>query len=324
MTLQINLFTSYEKRFKFTSLALNQLTKIKPENKELISLHIYCNQNLKDLWLNEVSQEKYSDLDIVLHLMENDEYILKVPMAQNTDAEFSCKWDDDVLIGSPTWDYMIENMNILSTSKTSVLAPQLTNGLPTIDTFIQDLLSPEDQKITHKIFLEEGIKTVLDIWGADYRGVQTFIESMSEWNADKYWNFMETYNPKATRPHLPNNYQWAKGVHPGRFSYTYNKFIADKILNNKEKLYGKNDFYIQPKDTAYFCNNIFITKTSFWKESFAILRDGYDEGQLTIYAKQLNMTPAYIRNSFGIHMAYGCTHRQSEIEEYYTTQLCSN
>lgn len=321
--IQVNLFISKPERAPFTKLALDQFIKIKPTNKEVIGLHVYFNKSLKDFWVDEFTQEKYSSIDIVLHLMEKDEYILKIPVAQDTKAEFSCKWDEDVLLGTPTWDYMIENVNVLNMDPyTSVLAPLLTNGLPSVDLFMEDLLTTEEREIAYKIFLEEGLKNVLDIWGADYRGVQEFIEKMEEWDADKYWSFVETYNPMATRPYLTPNYQWAKGIHPARFSYNFNMFIADKILAHKDKLFGKNNFYMEARATAYFCNNVFLAKTNFWTQSFLILKDGYDEGQLTIFAKTHGMKPAYVRNSFGIHMAYGCTDRQEEIENYYIKNLC--
>lgn len=321
--IQINLFTSTQGRIPFTKLALNELTKIRSENKENVSLHVYFNKEMKNVWVEEFTQEKYQDIDVVLNLMDTDEYIAKPPIAHKTDAEFSCKWDEDVLIGAPTWDYMIEKVDVLKNwPEASVLAPQLSNGIPTVDNFLIDLLPLEERRVAYNIFLEEGIKNYLNIWGADYSGIQTFIESMSEWDSHKYWAYVETYNPKATRPNLPDNYQWAKGVHPARFSKRYNMWIADKILSNKDKLFGTNSFYMESQETAYFCNNIFLAKTSFWRDSFAILRDGYDEGQLTIMAKKLRMRPVYIRNSFGIHMAYGCTEDQKQIENYYIQNLC--
>lgn len=321
--IQINLFTSTHGRMPFTKFALNEFTKIKDANKEYITLHVYFNKAVKDLWLEEFTQDKYSNIDIELHVLDNDEYILKPPICHQSKAEFSCKWDEDVLLGAPTWDYLIENINVLNMDpKISVLAPCLTNGVPTVDLFLRDLLPYEEREVAYKMFLEEGMKHVVDIWGADYRKVQEFIESMPSWDADKYWKFVEGFNPKETRPHLPPNYEWAKGVHPARFSYNFNMFVADKILTNKDKLFGKNEFYIETRETAYFCNNIFFSKTKFWKDSFSILKDGYDEGQLTIYAKMFGMKPAYVRNSFGIHMAYGCTTRQKEIEDYYIKSLC--
>lgn len=321
--IQINLFTSTHGRLPFTKLALNQLTKIKDSNKENIRLQVYCNAALKEVWMEELTQDKYQDIDISIHMAESDEYILKPRHAHLTDAPFSCKWDEDVLLGSPTWDYLIENINIFNVdSRVSVLAPQLTNGIPTVDNFMRDMLTSDERRIANDLFLKEGIKNVVDIWGADYRKVQFFIESLQDWDDQKYWEFMETFNPKETRPHLPDNYRWAKGVHPARFSYKFNMFIADKILNRKDKLLGQNDFYIETRETAYFCNNIFFAPTSFWKTSFDLLVDGYDEGQLTIMAKMKGMRPAYVRNSFGVHMAYGCTDRQSEIENYYIKHLC--
>lgn len=323
-TIQINLFTSTQGRIPFTKLALDEFTKIKDYNKQFVSLHVFFNKSFKDLWVEEFTQEKYADIDVELHLMDDDEYILKVPIAQNTNAEFSCKWDEDVLLGAPTWDYLIENVNVMNMDPViSVFAPQLTNGVPSVDMFMRDLLTAEERAVAHEIFLREGVKDVLDIWGCDYRDLQAFINTMTEWDPAKYWEFMEKFDPRGTRQWLQPNYKWAKGVHPARFSYDFNMFIADKILAHKDKLFGKNEFYIETKETAYFCNNVFFTKTPFWQQSFAILRDGYDEGQLTILAKMRGMRPAYVRNSFGIHMAYGCTTRQKEIEDYYIKHLCS-
>lgn len=321
--IQINLFTSTQGRIPFTKFALNEFTKITPESKEKVTFHVYFNKSLKDIWVEEFTQEKYSDIDVVLHVLDSDEYILKPPLAHETTAEFSCKWDEDVLIGAPTWDYLIANIDIFNKDVTaSVLAPLLTNGIPSVDIFMRDLLTLEEREIANQMFLKEGVKNVLDIWGCDYRKLQAFIETMSVWDPETYWKFIESFNPIETRPHLPSNYKWAKGVHPARFSYDFNMFIADKILAHKDKLFGTNDFYMEARETAYFCNNIFFTKTNFWRESFAILRDGYDEGQLTIMAKMRGMKPVYVRNSFGIHMAYGCTTRQKEIEDYYIKQLC--
>jgi len=38
-------------------------------------------------------------------------------------------------------------------------------------------------------------------------------------------------------------------------------------------------------------------------------------------ARKTGKVPLYIRNSYGIHMAYGCTERQKDIEHLYTTQF---
>jgi len=321
--IQVNLFTSTNGRIPFTKMALDEFTKISPESKEQVNLHLYCNSTMKEIWMSELTQEKYQDIDVSLRLMMDDEYVKKPRLAHQTDAEFSCKWDEDVLIGAPTWDYLISNMDIFRLDPTiSVLAPQLTNGIPTVDNFMRDLLSFEDRQVAYKMFLSEGMKDVLNIWHCDYTKVQKFIESMTEWDDSKYWAFVETFNPIETCPWMPPNMKWAKGIHPARFSYPFNMFIADKILEHKDKLFGKNDFYIEAKETAYFCNNIFFSTTKYWRDSFAILYDGYDEGQLTVMAKSRYMKPAYVRNSFGIHMAYGCTTKQKEIEDYYIKRLC--
>jgi hypothetical protein len=75
-------------------------------------------------------------------------------------------------------------------------------------------------------------------------------------------------------------------------------------------------------NTVYFCNNLTFIKTEFWKESQSTFKDGWDEGQMNVYSKIKNMHPVYVRNSCGIHMAYGCTEGQKDIEQEYINNLC--
>ena len=83
----------------------------------------------------------------------------------------------------------------------------------------------------------------------------------------------------------------------------------------------KHDFRLEKYLTPYFCNNMFIAKTSYYKEALGLFNDGWDEGQLTMLANKTNKMPIYVRNCYGIHMAYGCTTRQHEIEDYYLENL---
>jgi hypothetical protein len=54
-----------------------------------------------------------------------------------------------------------------------------------------------------------------------------------------------------------------------------------------------------------------------------LFNDGWDEGQLTVLADRMDRHPVYVRNCYGIHMAYGCTERQIEIEDFYMDKLFS-
>jgi hypothetical protein len=121
---------------------------------------------------------------------------------------------------------------------------------------------------------------------------------------------------------LPWYFSRAKGVHPARFSERYNRFILDYTIRNSEKVFAKGDYYLDTNYfTPYWCNNLFISKTKFYLESQNEFFDHWDEGQMNMLGYKRNKIPVYVRNSFGIHMAYGCTVNQKEIENLYCTQF---
>ena len=131
---------------------------------------------------------------------------------------------------------------------------------------------------------------------------------------------MHSHNPTTDR-NVPWYYTIVKGVHPARFSYDYNMFVANHAIQNKDLLLNKQEYYLDEYMTPYFCNNIFVTTAEFYKQAQELFNDHWDEGQLTMYANAQNKVPMYIRNCYGIHMAYGCTTRQNEIENHYIENL---
>lgn len=323
--IQINLFTakSHSYRFRYTKFSVEQLSTIKKENAEKIVLHLYIDESQMKLWTDELNQEKYGSFEKQIHCMLDDSYLPKVKIAQQTECEFSIKWDDDVFINSSVWNYLIENINILNTnSDVSIISPILSNGIPSVDLFIKDFLTEDEAKKVFNIFLKDGIKKHTNIWGSNFQKVQSYLDVTKEWNADEYWDVVRKTN-STFGTNLPDYMSIAKGVHPARFSYDYNKFILDKISNNKDWITGKRDYRIEMYPTIYFCNNLFATKTSFWKESQKLFQDGWDEGQLTLLNEITNKKIGYIRNACGIHMAYGYTEKQKELEANFILNLLS-
>jgi hypothetical protein len=98
-------------------------------------------------------------------------------------------------------------------------------------------------------------------------------------------------------------------------------FIAKHAVKAKETVMNSSEFFPEKYITPYFCNNLFITRTDFYLEAQKVFFDNWDEGQLTMYGNITDRSPVYVRNCYGIHMAYGCTSRQREIENYYIDNL---
>lgn len=313
--LQINLFCSKISRFDFTKKMVDEILKIKDKTK--IKLCIYGELNNINLWKDYFTTNKPS-FNIELICFADSHYPSKVSHAHKTTYEYSCKMDDDILMSHHVWEFILDNLDKIS-KKHPVIAPIFTNGIPSADMFVDDFLSEEDRKIAHKYFLTEYIDE--NEWGLNFSNINKNISLMKRWCGKEYWRMVTDVNTEwDTRP-LPWYYYMVRGVHPARYSRDYNIFIADKIIENKNKFFEKQNYRLETYEAPYFCNNLFFCRTEFWKESFKLFSDGWDEGQLTLKMDLEKSSPLYIRNGFAIHMAYGMTRGQQEIENYYIKNI---
>jgi hypothetical protein len=322
--IQINLFCGTDetgKRSIITRAALSQLASISDDNKNKIELLIYHDESTESLWESEAEKLVGSGVSTTLVSMPDNHYMSKLNVALQTEHEYSCKWDNDVFINKDIWNYLIDNVEVVKDPTVSLLAPTLSNGMPTVELFIKDFLSEEEKQFVGKIFIKDNITK--DIFGCNYDDIINYISNLKDWDGDRYWKVMDMHNPIMDRPHLPWYYSIAKGVHPSRFSYDYNMFILNHAANNLDSVLNSENLYMEKYITPYFCNNIFLTTTKYWKRSQELFFDNWDEGQLTMLANKEGKSPMYVRNSYGIHMAYGCTSKQSEIENNYIENIFS-
>ena len=88
-----------------------------------------------------------------------------------------------------------------------------------------------------------------------------------------------------------------------------------------EKIKEDSGCYLDKYNTPYLCNNLIITTPEFYSAAQDLFFDHYDEGQLNMLAKQRKQSPLYVRNSYGIQPAYGCTTDAEKIEKYYVEML---
>lgn len=321
--IQINLFNSSQNKYRLplVTAALKELAGIKESNKQQIQLYVYCHEDDNALWEEMLYPVVEAGIQATLASMPTDAYEHKMQVAQQTTTEYFCKWDDDVFINRYVWDYLIENVSVLDYPDVSVLAPTLSNGMPSVELFVKDFLTQEEKEDVHKIFMQDNIDP--NIFGCNYAEVFDYIQNLSEWNGEQYWQLVDRINPVKDRAGLPWFYSIVKGVHPARFSYDYNIYIAKHAVEHKDVVLKSADFFLEKYLTPYFCNNLFIARTDFYLEAQKVFFDNWDEGQLTMYANQTDKSPVYVRNCYGIHMAYGCTVKQKEVEQYYLDNLFS-
>lgn len=314
--LQINLFCSKPSRFEFTKKMVKQIELI--QDKTNIKLCIHGEQFNTELW-TEYFRVNKPTFKVELATFNSSYYPLKVEYAHKTDYEYSCKLDDDVLISHHLWDYIISNLDKI-TDKHPVLAPIFTNGIPSANLFVEDFLSDEDKKIAHKLFLTTGHINPHE-WGLNYTSINDYVNRQTEWDDVKYWEMVTDADTEWNIRPVPPLYYLVRGVHPARYSREYNLFIADKIIQQSDKFFAKQNYWLDTYKAPYFCNNLFFCKTDYWRETYVLINDGWDEGQLTLRMNQTNSCAQYVRNGFAIHMAYGMTRGQQEIENYYTANI---
>ena len=314
--LQINLFCSKLSRFEFTKKMVDEIFKI--EDKSAIKLCIYGEESNLNLW-KQYFAFKIPTFHIELVLLNSVSYPVKVTHAHKTECKYSCKMDDDVLMSNHVWEYILGNIDNIN-SKHPIIAPIFTNGIPSTDMFVDDFLSLEDRAIAHKLFTKESVINESE-WGLNFTNINKNISKMSTWCGKEYWKMVSEVDTEWDKRPLPWYYYMVRGVHPARYSYEYNMFIANKIIENRSKFFGKGEYKLEEYDAPYFCNNLFICETDYWRDSFKLFNDGWDEGQLTLKMSLDDAKPLYIRNGFAIHMAYGMTQRQGDIEQFYIQNI---
>lgn len=320
--LQVNIFSCGHRayRFPFTVKSFEELIQCK--NIDKIRIVIHAESQMINFW-NSYLNTKKPNIECQLVQYSNSDYLTRVLQSQKTECEYSCKLDDDVLMSRHVWDFMTDNIGIISDAH-PVIAPILTNGMPSTELFVQDFLNPEDIEIAHSMFLRGVIPTHL--WDLDYTEINLKIKSMKIWNDREYWDFVTTADTKWEVLPIYWFYCLVRGVHPSRFSSEYNLFIAERIIKNKEKFFQKQNYYFEEYDGPYFTNNTFISKTQYWRDTLPMFGTpwglGWDEGQLTMRMKMDNASILYVRNGFGIHMAYGMTDNAQLIEQTYIRNFC--
>lgn len=312
--IQINLLPHNPDRFKFTSRALDEIKNIK--NKNLVKL-VICYSNTKEtsLWVNKVEELRGSGINsellcITENALDGTNYMNKIKALVNSECEYSCSMDDDILMSAHLWDYIIDNLEILDDDKNLFIAPLISNGIPSVDLFVNDFCTEEEKESLHSTFINTKIE---NLWGANY---EVLNKERSTWGMDFYDDVKKIDH-------------YYKGIHPVRVSVDAHKKLAEYICKEPKKLMEKNEYKLDILKFPYFCNSFYFIKTETWKkiiDDASLFRDPYDEVPLNLYMEKNDLDMVFVRNGFCLHMAYNTINTpdrrfQKEIEEYYKINL---
>jgi hypothetical protein len=301
--IQINIIAHNTYRFPFTSKSIDFLKKIKDCNKSKIKILIcYSNPTDFDLWENKKNDlivHKLNAESICINELDRhvgNTYMNKIHHFIKSDCEYSCSMDDDILISNYLWDYIIENIKILDDEKNLFISPLISNGIPSVDLFLEDFCDDNQINIMHNIFKNTYID---NFWGVDYSNLNV---KSDKWDGS-FYDRVKTIN---------HHY---KGIHPIRVSLDAHVEMAKIICNNYNKILEPNNYRLECYQFPYFCNSFFFIKTKTWKkiiEDKSLFRDEYDEVPLNLYKEKNNLNMVLIRNGYCIHMAYNTINHHNQ------------
>lgn len=283
----INIVYLSHNRIHFHDLTFYFLNKIKPENKNKISLTILASHDYN--W----DLTKLIDIKTTVKIFSGEQnYLDKIKFAISNESEYSIKLDEDCFINNHVWDYMIENIGMLDDLNNLLISPIMSNNIPSCDLFIEDYIS--DLKIKEEIysyFLKRNMP--IGLWGVDYSPLNKYTLESTTWD---YNNFYKGVSELPTK---------TKGIHPLRITYEAQVIINNYILNNTQLFIEPNEYYFIELMAPYFTNSLFAIKTNEWKKILTTKDvDGYDEIALNTYKRETGKKFLFIKNGFGIHPMY--------------------
>jgi len=222
----------------------------------------------------------------------NDNYMAKVRITLNfarlNGIPYIVKHDNDILMSAPVYDYMFEQRGVLEDETNLLLTPTITSGIPTVDLFIEDYLTPEEKAILFQLFTNHIFQPM---WGVDYRSLT------GTWDPAVFYEKV-----KAIQHHY-------KGIHPIRVSASalavLNEFIVckyrDQIVNP--------DTYSLTRDTEspYFCDSLFCIRTDTYRKivsSPELFVDAFDEVPLNKWRDARKQAIVVIRRGTAVHFMY--------------------
>lgn len=285
----INIIYFSNSRLEFFELMFYFLTKIKPENKEKITLYILTtNTNIN--FFEIFNNQKHGITLKIVPFSDGFNYTEKLKFSINLDCEYSIKLDEDCFINNHIWDYLIENCAVLNNDENLLISPILSTSLPSCDEFIDNFLNDYDRKTIHNHLLNQ--KMPNGLFNVNYEPLNKFTIEANTWEPKSYYNAIAN---------LPTE---KKGIHPIRISYNAQIDLNQMILKNYKKLLTKNIYNFFEINVPYFTINMFMIKTSTWKHICDKNSLEYDEIPISNYKRSNNLKFLFIKNAYGVHTMY--------------------
>lgn len=297
-------------RIKFSNIVFTYLSRISPEHKKKICVKIMYAGN-PQVWQQVAEQLVANGIDTyTAEFPFTLNYMDKIRLACESDTEYCCKLDEDAWMSNHLWEWIIDNIDVLSDDKNVVLTPQLSISIPQIEPFIEGLGTKEEIKELYDLFHSYKFEP---LWGADYTPLNVVNETTKEWDKDLFYSEVNKLN------------HYYKGIHPLRLQEQSQIKINDLALKHYDKIREKQNYSMEAKQVPYLTNTLFFIKTQTWKKIIntpELFKDAFDEVPINLYIHQNNFNYVFTKEGYGIHNFYNCVpHFESLEDQYYQKYL---
>lgn len=300
----------------FFPLLKHFLNKIKYENKTKFIFNILTNPSY-----NQYFQEETKTIDFNCHIYNFNygfNYPNKIAWSTSQSVPYSIKIDEDCFVSNHVFDYMIENIELLKDNDIQMMTGIVSNGIPTVDDFIENYLTDGQKDEIYKLFLgtefDKSCNEINPYTDDSYLHLNEYTIKAETWNKD---NFYQGVNK------ITHSY---KGIHPARLNKQVQLRLLDFICENPNKFLTRNNYSVSEMNRPYFCDTFYAIETKKWYESNyqrSITGEPFSEIPLNEYRWKNDLKMLKINNGFVIHTLYNSVKNYKELEQEYYNKLCS-
>ena len=311
--IQIDLFSTTDRRLPIAFGNIDQLSKVSQTNLDNLLLKIFCYRCHETQWKNKMAT---TNIPFEICPMPSPgetqgytgyDYKERTRICLESPCKYSVRIDDDIFISTPLWNFMLSTMDeVLSQERVHAYCPVYSTGMPSVDFFIEDFLSPEDQEFMGTIFKRESVHARPWFPQCDYTHIQEAIDKMDKWDSKEYWKEVLRHNTVF------------QSIHPMRFSSEGNLFLAKRIFENFNKILDEQDYEciaIEGMPNSHWT----CTRTANWRRAVAEFgpHDPFDEMYMQCNERKYGLTTVYIKRGFAIHPCHGYVPNREKIDEDY-------
>lgn len=314
MTHKLAIFylTDYMRHYTFDFFCKNlEQSKYKQDIVVVILTHTDDEQFYRE------NLTKYGLSFVIKRVAQENNYLGKMRAGLQYTFEnnipYCMKLDNDVLIFPSMYDFIVENQTALENPEIAFLTPMITNGIPTVEDFLDEFVEEEDRKKVRAIFKEYRFSN--NIWGVGVDGtpLNQWIESVNEWDGKEFFNQVRKMN------------HYYQGIHPVRLNHNSLVAVNELVLKNIKKISSPTSIEAKVEvDFPYFCCNIYVIKP---KTLLAILDDTslfvdpFEEVPINRYRANNKLKVITTKNGCVVHMIYNSLSNHLEYERTFLNRV---